>query len=174
MAKKTTKQRARKKVVERVWKDDECWRVQFGRMVPGKGRPHKVTRLFTVVGEKLPFECIDDVRTHLKRQSIVAEGVYIAHDSMGCPRYIGRGRVFGRLKARWKHSRLELKYFSFYIVANKKHEREVETLLIRAASPLLFFNERKKRVDIQPGSVSDYEAGTKFYERRWKWGKKPK
>jgi hypothetical protein len=87
---------------------------------------------------------------------------------MGCPRYIGRGNIFNRLAARKKAQDLELEYFSFYVVSEKKHEREVETLLIRAAGFLLEFNDRKKRVGLEPGSISDYEAGTVFYLRRYK------
>ena len=91
---------------------------------------------------------------------------------MGCPRYIGRGNVFSRLALRKRRHPLELAYFSFYIVSTKKHEREIETLLIRAASTLLHFNEKKKRIDISPGSVRDYEPGIRFYERQRKKGKK--
>src|SRR3546814_7967374 len=74
---------------------------------------------------------------------------------MGCPRYIGRGNIFARLEARKKAQELELEYFSFYVMLEKKHEREVETLLIRAAGFLLQFNDRKKRVGIDPGNVGD-------------------
>jgi hypothetical protein len=98
-------------------------------------------------------------------------GVYVAHDSMGFPRYIGRGAIFTRLKARKDAQPLELTYFSFYVVSEKKHEREIETLLIRAAGPLLQFNTRKKRVNIIPGNIRDYEAGTFFYERQYKKGR---
>ena len=68
---------------------------------------------------------------------------------------------------------MELKYFSFYVVEERKHEGEIETLLIRAAGPLLQFNTKKKRVTISAGSLLDYEAGTLFFERRYKKGKKP-
>jgi len=68
---------------------------------------------------------------------------------MGTARYIGRGHVFNRLKSHKKAHQKELVYFSFYIVEEKQHEREIETLLIRAAGPQLEFNDRKK------GSGSD-------------------
>jgi hypothetical protein len=93
---------------------------------------------------------------------------------MGYARYIGRGRIFPRLHARLKSQILELKYFSFYVVEEKKHEGEIETLLIRAAGPLLQFNTQKKRVNISSGSLLDYEAGTQFFERRYRRGTKPK
>jgi hypothetical protein len=91
--------------------------------------------------------------------------VYIAHDSMGYARYVGRGQIFSRIKQRAKSSALETKYFSFYVVKGKVHEREVETLLIRIAAPMLYFNERKKRLDLSPGSIRNYEPGTQFIER---------
>jgi hypothetical protein len=62
-------------------------------------------------------------------------------------------------------------YFSFYLIADKKHEREVETLLIRLGGAHLQFNDRKKRIDISPGNVRDYEAGTHYVERQRKKGK---
>jgi len=91
---------------------------------------------------------------------------------MGTPRYIGRGNIASRLRSRHEHNPNELLYFSFYVVKDKVHEREVETLLIRASGPSLHFNQRKKRVDIKPGNVRDYEAGTLFYERQQRKGKK--
>lgn len=130
-----------------------------------------------MVGEKLPFAAMAKVKAHVLAQLKAAglppkpNGVYIAHDSMGCPRYIGRGSIFNRLEARHKAQPLELAYFSFYVVADKKHEREVETLMIRSAGFLLEFNTRKKRVGVSPGNVHDYEAGTVCYERQRKKGK---
>ena len=153
----------------KIWADNQ-WTVRYGILNPGPGRPQAVERLFRVVGEKLPFEAISHVNTYLKDKKIGRNGVYIAHDSMGYARYVGRGRIFQRLRARQKAQALELKYFSFYVVKDKKHEREIETLLIRAAGPLLQFNTRKKRVTISAGSLLDYEAGTLFFERRYKKG----
>jgi hypothetical protein len=126
------------------------------------------------VAEKIPYSALDAVRKDLKARAIGLTGVYVAHDSMGVARYIGRGSIFGRLRRRRRAQSLELHYFSFFVVAEKTHEREIETLLIRAAGPQLHFNTRKKRVDIQPGSVRDFEAGTLFYERRYRRGKRPK
>jgi hypothetical protein len=143
-----------------------------GELNRGRGRPGKTERLFRVVGEKLPYEALPSVRKHLTQSGLSSQGIYIAHDSMGWPRYIGRGDIFGRLEARRKAQVLELTYFSFYVVLEKKHEREIETLLIRAAGPLLEFNTNKKRVGILPGGIRDYEAGTKFYERQYKKGRK--
>jgi len=71
----------------------------------------------------------------------------------------GRGRPRST-EARHRANVQELRYFSFYVVLEKSHEREIETLLIRSSGPQLHFNSRKKRVDIQPGDIRDYEAGT--------------
>jgi len=153
----------------------ELWNVQFGELKRHQGNPGRTGHLFRVIGEKLPYEALAAVKKHVKEHAeekgFKSNGVYIAHDSMGFPRYIGRGNIFARLKARKDAQELELVYFSFYVVSEKKHEREIETLLIRAAGPLLQFNTRKKRVDIMPGNIRDYEAGTFFYERQYKKGK---
>jgi hypothetical protein len=159
-------------IVKRLWSNAQ-WTVRFGRVNAGRGSTG-AKRLFRVVGEKLPFEAIHAVEKYVKSKGMPKNGVYLAHDSMGCPRYIGRGRIFSRLVARQKAQVLELKYFSFYVVEEKKHEREIETLLIRAAGPLLEFNTKKKRVTIRTGSLLDYESGTKFFERRYERGQKPK
>ncbi len=106
----------------------------------------------------------------MKKQKLARTGVYLAHDSMGTVRYIGRGRVFARLRAHRRKHWLVLQYYSFYVIPDKSHEREVETLLIRAASPLLEFNQRKKRVTLSAGSVRDYEAGTVYFQRHRRRG----
>lgn len=154
--------------------EDYTWTIWHGRLVPPRGRPRKIKSLFKVVAEKLPFECIDAVKRHMKNHHLSSEGVYVAHDSMGYARYVGRGDIFTRLKSCLGRQVLELKYFSFYVVENKNHEREIETVLIRAAGPLLAFNDRKKNDSILPGNVKDYEAGTDFYERQDKKGAQKK
>ena len=171
-ARKDNKVAAKRVVVEPSVFEDSSWRVCFGNLQPPRravGRPFKqAEHLFRVIGEKLPFAALEPVRRHMADAGFGAAGVYVAHDSMGCPRYIGRGAIFGRLSARKKAQPLELEYFSFYVVQEKKHEREIETLLIRAAAFLLEFNTRKKRVGIEAGNVHDYEAGTVFYQRQYR------
>ncbi len=172
---KRAKTAAKKTIHGEVFADGKTWTVQHGELLakPKRGRPFANTEhLFRVVGEKLPIASLVKVRTHLKAilNGQAAQGVYIAHDSMGCPRYIGRGNIFTRLEARLKAQPLELEYFSFYVVADKKHEREIETLMIRAAGFLLEFNTKKKRVSVAPGNIHDYEAGTVFYERQRRRG----
>lgn len=165
--------KVKKITVPKVWSDKQ-WIVRYGRLNVGRGRPEGAPRLFKVLGEKLPYEALSHVNRHLRNHGIQRNGVYVAHDSMGYARYIGRGRIFSRLGTRKKAQALELKYFSFYIVEDKKHEREIETLLIRAAGPLLQFNTKKKRLTISSGNLLDYEAGTRFFERRYTRGKRPK
>lgn len=140
---------------KRVYRNEQ-WTVHYGTLKPGRGRPELTARLFSVLGEKLPYECLNAVRNYLRKSGLTRQGVYVAHDSMGCARYIGRGNIFSRLETRRKAQVLELKYFSFYVVKDKKHEREIETLLIRAAGPLLEFNTKKKTVTISTGNIRDY------------------
>jgi hypothetical protein len=154
-----------------IWADGECWTVHKGNLHRHKKGPNSVDSLFKLVAEKIPFDAINAVEKNLQSLDFGTDGVYIAHDSMGCPRYIGRGNVINRLKARKWEQPLELEYFSFYIVEEKKHEREIETIMIRAAGPLLVFNDKKKRNSIDAGDIKDYEAGTLYYERHWKKGK---
>jgi len=130
-----------------------------------------VRPLFKVVAEKLPFAALAKVRKHCREAGLPTTGVYVAHDSMGTARYVGRGSIFSRLRSHRRGHPHELAYFSFYVVQDRTHEREIETLLIRAAGGSLHFNDRKKRVDIQPGNIRDYEAGTLFYERQRRKGK---
>lgn len=169
-----TRKEALKKVTDltTLWTDKVSWTVHLGKLKRRPGRPSNTKSLFKVVAEKLPYESLNKVAASLSAISDSAEGIYIAHDSMGCPRYIGRGNVINRLKARLREQPLELKYFSFYIVEEKKHEREIETLLIRAAAHLLYFNDRKKRPNIEAGDIKDYEAGTQYFERHRKKGRR--
>lgn len=173
MARSSSKKPATKVVTERVW-GDQHWSVKYGELRRGQGRPAAVSRLFKYVGEKIPFEALESVKAHFVSDGTPAKGVYVAHDSMGSARYIGRGNIFGRLATHKKAHAHELVYFSFYIVEEKQHEREIETLLIRAAGPQLEFNDRKKRVGIGVGNVRDFEPGTYFYERQAHKGPKRK
>ena len=108
--------------------------------------------LFSMIAEKIPYSFLDAVRKKVFELDYDTSGVYVAHDSMGWPRYIGRGEVFSRLKERKKQKSAELHNFSFYFIANKKHTREIETLMIRTAGSLLSFNDKKRRLDQMTGS----------------------
>ena len=153
--------------------EDSMWVVVYGELIRTRGRPQggkKVDPLFKCVGQKIPFDFLGKVKDCLEREDISSNGVYAAHDSMGVVRYVGRGDIFHRLRQRKDKNPLELEYFSFWVVLDKHHEREIETLLIRGAGPLLVFNERKKRVGIESGNVMDYEPGTLYFERQRKKG----
>jgi hypothetical protein len=148
------------------------WKVVGGFLRQTKpGNPGNVKKLFNLVAEKIPFGVLGRVRKVVAPLHYGTQGVYVAHDSMGWPRYIGRGEVFSRLKARKKTNSEELQYFSIYIIAEKKHTREIETLLIRTVGSLLSFNNRKKRLDNLTGRISDYEVGTDFVERQSRKGR---
>src|SRR5690349_2453337 len=100
------------------------WSVACGKVPRSAGRPANA-HLFKLLGEKLPFDALKTVEAEIERElGYKAYGVYIAHDSMGHARYIGRGDIFGRLKARKKMHFHELYYFSFFVVESEKHERE--------------------------------------------------
>ena len=154
-----------------IWGDKTNWTVRSGELKRQAGRSD-AARLFKAVAEKIPFGAINAVASALRKMRVPRTGVYIAHDSMGVARYIGRGSIIPRLKARKRAQPLELVYFSFYVVNDSTHEREIETLLIRAAGPQLHFNSKKKRVDIAPGNIRDYEAGTRYFQRQQKKGRK--
>jgi hypothetical protein len=173
VSKKRAKKPSTKKPDSRIrpWSEGK-WKVVFGDLARGRGNPGRIDSIFNVVGEKLPKEALNYVERVVADEVGSKEGVYFAHDSLGCARYAGRGSVFSRLRSHFKAHSDELHYFSFYLIKDKKHEREIETALIRVASHLLVFNERKKRDDIEPGDVRDYESGTSYFERQRKKGRR--
>lgn len=165
------KRPSQKRVADQVW-DGDGWVVVEGRLVPRPGKPPKTSHLFQCVAEKLPYDCLGAVRKHMEEHGRAREGVYLAHDSMGVARYGGRGQIFTRLATRRRAYPRELVYFSFYVVKDKKHERELETAILRAAGPQMVLNTRKIRDGIDRGSVWDFEPGTRFFERQRKKGKR--
>jgi hypothetical protein len=168
---RNNKKRARKVIQKVQVSTHGNWTVSRGKLVPAPGRPGNVLSIFEIVAEKIPFECLRDVEHDMKAVRLTRTGIYLAHDSMGVVRYAGLGQIFYRLRERKKKYPLQLHYFSFYALAHKKHQRELETLVIRATSHLLDFNTVKKHSTIEPGSVRDYEAGTLFYQRQKKRGR---
>ena len=155
-----------------VW-SDSTWTVVAGQL-RSRGRPRKIRHLFTCIAEKLPFASLARVQRVLKNEKIEAKGVYMAHDSIGVARYGGRGDIFTRLRSHRRKYGLQLPYFSFYIVDNKHHEREIENAILRASGGQMIFNQRKRGDGIYPGRVTDYEAGSYFFERQGKRGKRLK
>lgn len=161
-----------RKIVNTDFGTKGAWKVVGGTLKrTSKGNPGKIVNLFSMVAEKIPYSFLEDVRKKVFDLDYDTLGVYVAHDSMGWPRYIGRGEVFSRLKERKRQKSSELHYFSFYFIANKKHTREIETLMIRTAGSLLSFNDKKRRLDQMTGRVDDYEPGTDFIERQSKKGR---
>jgi hypothetical protein len=157
--------RRRKQIIEEIWKNEnKTQKVVFGKLEPSGG--HQSKGLFLVIGEKLPFECLSKVRQHVRKRIPSREGVYMAHDSFGVPRYGGRGKIFRRLLARQRKYQKELEYFSFYIVADRSHTAELENVILRAAGPQMLLNKLKVRSGSKPGSVRDYNPGTQFYQRK--------
>lgn len=148
------------------------WKVVRGQH-PVKQKGSASDPLFEVVGEKLPLQMLEKVRKNLRELlGRDIEGVYVAHDSVGVARYVGRGKIFVRLSGHYRRHKEELKYFSFYVLRDKAHERAIETLCIRVAGPQVLFNTRKKREDIRAGNVRDWPAGTVFYQRQYARGKR--
>lgn len=164
LARNTNKKASKRQDADVVWHNAD-WRVIDGQLRRGPGHPGTIQPLFETIAEKLPFESLASVQRSMRESGLRTVGVYLAHDSMGCVRYAGRGNIFPRLRARYRAQTHELVYYSFYVVKERMHEREIETVLIRAAGPLLAFNDRKKRTGIEPGSVRDYEPGTFYYRR---------
>ena len=91
-------------------------------------------------------------------------------DSRGWPCYVGRGNIKGRVGAHFKnHTKAPvIRTFSFYVVEGKAKERELETILIRLASPLLVLNDYK----VDGRNPREFEAGTKFLEVKPKLGRR--
>jgi hypothetical protein len=80
--------RRKKQIIEKIWKSvDKTQTVVFGKLGSSGGSQSK--NLFLVIGEKLPFECLPEVRKHVRNYITVRKGVYMAHDSFGVPRYGG-------------------------------------------------------------------------------------
>jgi hypothetical protein len=176
MARKATRKKPRKKKSAKRKVDSVCKKgsveIVRGRLVAGPGRPAGKPRLLKVVAEKLPWECFSEVRKNVEELFSPAEGIYLAHDVQGVARYCGRGDIFARLCTHRKKHGLKLLYFSFYIVEEKNHERELETAIIRAAGPLLLLNDRKVALGTDTGDLTDYEPGTEYIERQLRRGKR--
>jgi hypothetical protein len=154
------------------WNVDNKWNVRVGELRPVGRKSPKANPLFKYVAEKLPWEALPFVSKYLKDHKVKRVGVYMAHDSFGVARYGGRGNIFSRLRSHKRKYSRELVYFSFYIIENKTHEREIENVILRAAGPQMVLNQRKVRDGIDPGWVGDYEPGTKFFRRKYARGAK--
>jgi hypothetical protein len=171
MTSNQTKRTSRKQISGALWQSAE-WLVKPGKLVPRPGRPSKASHLFRYVAEKLPFDSLESVEKFMVSEGEHLHGVYFAHDSMGVARYGSRGAIFNRLSSHRRNRPKELLYYSFYVIENKNHEREVETAILRAAGPQMTLNKRKVASGLHPGNIGDYEPGTKFFERQGIRGRK--
>lgn len=162
---KSSKKVSRKRTIRTTWAGDG-FRVCYGKLVPPRGRPDGVSSLFKCVAEQLPAASLEAARKQFRASGLPTKGLYIVHDSLGHARYAGRGNLFGRIRARFRAHPLQLAYYSIYVIEASRHMRELETLLLRAAGPLLLFNTRKRCLDSKPGDIRDYEPGTLYLERR--------
>jgi hypothetical protein len=172
MAKRRTRHRKRLAVDRYIISEQDGWIVWCGHVEGGGLQQSTSTRLFQCVAEKLPWASLSAVNANLKSLNITREGVYLAHDSFGVARYGGRGHIIRRLRSHKRKYSRELVYYSFYIIKDKIHEREIENVILRAAGPQLVLNQRKVRDGIEPGSVRDYEPGTRYYRRKLARGSK--
>ena len=127
----------------------------------GRGRVAAKAPLLQQVGQKLPWDALQ----HIPHD---AEGVYILFDSRGWPYYVGRGKIKERLNHHAKTMKAITPSFSFYAVQDKANERQLETLLIRVAAPLLEGNSQLTR----RRDVTHFEVGTKFLQVQRRRGRK--
>jgi hypothetical protein len=165
---RTKKPQRRQRADGEIVFTDDNWIVLTGELKPTA--KSKSDHLFKYVAEKLPWKSLDHVLAYLRRAKVKREGVYMAHDSFGVARYGGRGQIFARLRRHKVKYEKELAYYSFYIIENKTHEREIENVILRAAGPQLILNQLKVRDGIDPGRIGDYEPGTKFFRRKYARG----
>lgn len=127
----------------------------------------RTTSFLTLTGELLPRDSWSELPANIS-------GVYVLFDSSETARYVGisndvrtrLGKYFaGHLQAD-DDKRTVAVSFSVFMVSNRKHARELESLLIHVLGPALFLNKRKqRRYGIRP-DVKVFEAGTLLLQRR--------
>jgi predicted GIY-YIG superfamily endonuclease len=138
-----------------------------GKIGKGQGRPAG-TRLFTVVGEFLWVDSIDELPAGMS-------GIYVLFDSSATARYVGlTGDIKKRLKQHMsgkskadKQKQTFTERYSVYALSDGRHARELESILIRAIGSSLI-NDRKNRklLDVK-AKLGVYEPGTLVLESRW-------
>ena len=95
--KASTKNSSTKQANSKVCENDH-WTIVMGELKRSRGRPNNTQPIFKMIGEKIPFVFLNQVENKRSEAKRSTNGIYIAHDSMGYPRYIGRGKIF----ARWR------------------------------------------------------------------------
>ncbi len=137
-----------------------------GKIGAGQGRPAG-TRLFTVVGEFLHIDSIEELPLGMA-------GIYVLFDSSATARYVGlAGDIKKRLKQHMHgkgaanvQKQTFTERYSIYALSDGRHARELESVLIRAIGSSLI-NDRKNRklLDVRP-KLGVYEPGTLILEPR--------
>ncbi len=121
----------------------------------------------TLVGEMLPREAWRELPDHVA-------GVYVLFDSSETARYVGiasdvrarLGQYFTGSLEGDNDKRAITASFSVFMVSNRKHARELESLLIHVLGPALFLNKRKQRAFGVRPDAKVFEAGTLVLQRR--------
>jgi predicted GIY-YIG superfamily endonuclease len=131
-----------------------------GKIGAEKGRPAG-SRLFTLVGEFLHRDTIDDLPDGMT-------GIYVLFDSSATARYVG---LSGNLKARLKqHMNGKTKAdkekqafterYSVFALSDGSHARELESVLVRAiGSSLINGSKNRNLLDVTP-NLKIFEPGT--------------
>jgi len=154
-----------------VW-DEGARCIRAGKLRSLQGRPRKVSPLVSVVGEHLPFASILDVQRHLCERTRKCWqqllGVYMIHDKKGVVRYAGKGMIFGRLRSHKKKYGDKVTRFSFYLIPDRRHRDEIETLMLRGLH--LTENKQKNRTSTYTRAILSFCPGIHFYQFRGKAG----
>jgi excinuclease UvrABC nuclease subunit len=96
-------------------------------------------------------------------------GVYVLFDSSETARYVGMSKDCKvRVNQHLADSTTKevVRFFSVFALKKRHQARELESMLIHSFGPALFLNIRKQRQFGEKPSLTDYEPGTLFLERR--------
>jgi predicted GIY-YIG superfamily endonuclease len=137
-----------------------------GKIGAGQGRPAG-TRLFTVVGEFLRIDSIEELPLGMR-------GIYILFDSSATARYVGlTGDIKKRLKQHMKgksaadrQKQTFTRRYSVYGLSDGRHARELESVLIRAIGSSLINDRKNRRLLDVKAKLTVYEPGTLILEAR--------
>ena len=169
------KARLTKQIGEEVFSDGTQWTVHHGKLKRGKGHPGKNQHSFQVLGEKLPYSALAKVKKHVLSLGHKPKGVYVAHDSMGCPRYIGRGNVFQRLESRKKAQTLAQKGTSPF-TWSRKRSTSAKSKLCSYGLPAfcLSSTRRKSELESRTGTSATTKQAHYFMSGITKRERRPK
>lgn len=131
-----------------------------GKIGVGKGRPAG-SRLFTLVGEFLRRDTIDDLPSGMT-------GVYILFDSSATARYVGLASdMKERLKrhmrgktAADREKQVFTEHYSIFALSDGSHARELESVLIRAIGSSLINGSKNRNLLNVKANLKIFEPGT--------------